>query len=106
MKIKLPKKARAGSEPQIKPPAQIPDPTALVEQAKNEPRIIAARDYIETINILRHQKSFSFREIADWLSARGVPLDNNEIYRAYMADMKWEEKQELEHEGKVPDPED
>ena len=106
MKAKHPKKALANTEPQIQTSAQVPNPTDLVEQAKKEPRIVAARDYIETINILRHQKSFSFREIANWLNARGVPLDNNEVYRAYMADLNWQEKRELENDGKVPDPED
>lgn len=106
MKAKHSKKTQASPEPQIKTPVQIPDPATLVEQAKKEPRIIAARDYIGTINILRHQKSFSFREIASWLNERGVPLDNNEVYRAYMADLNWQEKRELENDGKVPDPED
>ena len=82
------------------------DPAALLEVAKKVPRVIAARDYIETINLLRHQKSYSFREIADWLCAQGVPLDNNDVYRAYMADMNTEEKWALEHQKALPDPED
>ena len=106
MKIKRSKKVQASPETPIQTPAPTLDPAALVEEAKKEPRIIAARDYIKTINILRHQKSFSFREIADWLNSRGVPLDNNEVYRAYMADMNWQEKQAMEQEGKVPDPQD
>jgi hypothetical protein len=94
------------TELKASPPTPIPAPAATLEQAKNEPRIVAARDYIETINTLRDQKSFSFREIASWLNARGVPLDNNEIYRAYIADMSWQEKQAIAHQGKGLDPED
>ena len=106
MKTKCPKKPEAATASRAQSAAQIPDPETLLEKAKNEPRIIAARDYIETINILRHQKSFSFREIAEWLNAQGVPLDNNDVYRAYIADMNWQEKQEMEHDGKMLDPED
>ena len=68
--------------------------------------MIAARDYIDTINILRDKKSFSFREIAAWFNERGVPLDNNDVYRAYMGDMDADNKAALEHYKKEIDPED
>ena len=106
MKTKKAKQAQNNSEAPSQAAVTIPSPASLAEQAQKEPRIIAARDYIETINILRHEKSFSFREIASWFNERGVPLDNNEIYRAYMSDLNWQEKQAMEYEGKLPDPED
>lgn len=106
MKTKKTKKLQSSPETPGPIPATIPDPVALAEAAKKEKRIIAARDYIQTINILRDQKSFSFREIAAWFNERGLPLDNNEIYRAYMATVDPVEKQAMEHYHTAPDSED
>ena len=41
------------------------------------------RQYVDTIHVLR-EKGFSYREIAEWLSDRGVDVDHNEVYRTYM----------------------
>lgn len=106
MKMKKNKKLESGPKTPAQPAATIPDPAALAEEAQKESRIIAARDYIKTINILRDQKSYSFRDIAAWFNERGVPLDNNEIYRAYMATVDPIEKQAMEHYHTEPDPED
>jgi len=84
----------------------LPDPKTLAGDAEKEQRIVAARDYIETINILRDKKSYSFRDIAAWFNARGVPLDNNDVYRAYMAGIHPMEKEQMAQSVSLPDPED
>lgn len=38
--------------------------------------------YSEVIGTLR-RKRFSYREIAEWLSERGIPVDHNAVYRVY-----------------------
>ena len=84
----------------------IPDASALAEAAKQEKRVIAARDYARVIDILRDEKRFSFQKIADWLNERGVPLDNNEVYRVYTANIPAVEKQAMQATGVDIDPED
>ena len=45
-------------------------------------------DYIEAIEILRNEKRFTFREIAQWLTKRfGIEADHNAVYRAYTKGM-------------------
>lgn len=83
-----------------------PDPQTLFAAAESEPRVIAARDYLDTINTLRDKKSFSFQEIADWLHQRGVGLDKHEVYRAYMTGIHPDEKAQMADMVKLPDPED
>jgi len=41
-------------------------------------------DHIQTIQILRDQKRFTFRDIAEWLAKRGVETDHSAVYRAYL----------------------
>jgi hypothetical protein len=84
----------------------IPDPAALAAAAKEEKRVIAARDYNHVIDILRDEKRFSFQKIADWLNERGVPLDNNDVYRVYMANIPDVDKHAMEVTGVEIDPED
>ena len=88
------------------PPAPISDPSALAEAAKKEERVIAARDYVHVIEILRDEKRFSFRKIAAWLNERGIPLDNNDVYRAYVASIPGEEKAAMQATGLEIKPED
>jgi len=84
----------------------IPDPAVLAEAAEREERVIAARDYCNVIDILREKKRFSFQKIADWLNERGVPLDNNDVYRVYMSNVPDEEKRVMALQGVEIDPED
>jgi hypothetical protein len=45
-------------------------------------RLVA--DYREAIAILRDEKGFTFREIAEWLQSNfGIEADHNAIWRAY-----------------------
>ena len=78
----------------------IPAPNAFLEDAKREPKRKLITDHVETIYTLRDEKRFTFREIAEWLTARGFETDHSAVYRAYMAavpdeqrprDQSWEE---------------
>jgi len=60
-----------------------PPPEYLLEEAMKEPDRKLLEEYIQTIKVLRDNKRFSFREIADWLKEYGVIADHNAIYRAY-----------------------
>jgi hypothetical protein len=79
---------------------EIPLPNAFLEEAREEPKRQLLSDHIETINLLRDGKRFTFRAIAEWLSARGIATDHSSVYRAYMSaipedrrhpDEDWEE---------------
>jgi hypothetical protein len=62
----------------------LPDPNELLESALNEtPSDRLLRRYSETIRVLKQQKKFTFREIAVWLTKRGVPTDHNAVWREY-----------------------
>ncbi len=63
---------------------EVPLPDAFLEEAKQEPKRKLLSDHIETINLLRHEKRFTFREIAEWLTARGIQTDHSAVYRAYL----------------------
>ena len=60
----------------------LPDPEALFHEAEEEPdhRTLAA--YVDSIRVLR-DKGLSYREIAQWLSERGIEVDHNAVYRVY-----------------------
>src|SRR5436305_805177 len=62
--------------------AIMPDPERLFREAEQEPDVRALSAYVDSIRMLR-DKGFSYREIADWLSERGVDVDHNAVYRAY-----------------------
>lgn len=61
---------------------QLPDPSGLLAAAKDEMPQLYLDDYIETIHELR-AKCFTFRQIADWLTKRGVQADHNSVWRVY-----------------------
>ena len=69
---------------EVPPPGSefLPDPETLFHEAEEEPdhRTLAA--YVDSIRVLR-QKGLSYREIAHWLSERGVGADHNAVYRVY-----------------------
>jgi hypothetical protein len=78
MRRQPPKKSKATSPVYASPP----DPRALFEEAEQEPNYRALCEYTPVISKLR-EKGFSFREIAEWLSERGVDVDHNAVYRIY-----------------------
>ena len=59
-----------------------PPPEVLFREAEEEPDCRALAEYLDAIRVLR-EKSFSYREVADWLSERGVHADHNAVYRVY-----------------------
>ena len=61
---------------------EMPPPDALLREAEEEPNYRDLSEYCPVIATLRG-KGFSYREIAEWLSERGVDLDHNAVYRLY-----------------------
>jgi hypothetical protein len=62
-----------------------PSPGALLKEAKKERKRVLLMEHIETINILRDEKKFTFRAIAEWLSQKGIKVDHSAVYRTYLA---------------------
>jgi hypothetical protein len=61
----------------------MPPPDVLFHQAEQEPDIRGMSAYVDSIRLLR-EKGFSYREIADWFSERGVDVNHNTVYRVFM----------------------
>ena len=59
------------------------DPQQLQAEAEKEPARRGLQDYLGAIKVLKEEKDFSFREIADWLRQRGLDVDHNAVWRAY-----------------------
>jgi hypothetical protein len=74
------------------PDSEIPAPNAFLEEAKNEPKRKLIGDHIQTINVLRNEKRFTFRAIAEWLTKRGIETDHSSVYRAYLAAIPEEQR--------------
>jgi hypothetical protein len=60
----------------------MPPPEELLLEAEQEPNYRDLSHYGSVIGTLRG-KGFSYRDIADWLSQRGVEVDHNAVYRVY-----------------------
>ncbi len=78
-----PRKPRTAPVPEIAA-QEAPEPDAFLEEAKKEKKRKLLADHINTINVLRQEKRFTFREIADWLTSRGISTDHSGVYRAYL----------------------
>ena len=59
-----------------------PEPHELLQEAQKEIGHGDLKSYTTVIATLR-KKGFSFREIAEWLNARGVPTNHNAVYRIF-----------------------
>ena len=59
------------------------DPRKLLTEADRETKRLTLGDYREAIRVLKEEKDFTFREIADWLKQRGMGVDHNAVWRAY-----------------------
>jgi hypothetical protein len=59
-----------------------PPPDVVFQQAEQEPDYRTLAAYADSIGLLR-SKGFSYRDIADWFSERGVDVDHNAVYRVY-----------------------
>jgi hypothetical protein len=55
--------------------------------------------YIESMHVLR-EKGWSYREIAEWLSERGIEVDHNSVYRAYR---EWAERRGMDNQAAQAD---
>ncbi len=62
---------------------EMPPPDALLREAEEEPNYRSLASYCPVIDKLR-SKGFSYREIAEWLTERGVEADHNAVYRVYI----------------------
>ncbi len=84
---------------------EVPARDAFLEEAKREPKRKLLSDHIETIKLLRNEKRFTFRSIADWLTERGIATDHSAVYRAYLADIPEEQRDPREDwsEVEIPD---
>jgi hypothetical protein len=71
-----------------------PPPEFLLHEAMGEPDRLMLADYGDTINLLRNEKRFSFREIAQWLQTYGIECDHNSVYREYTRGLSFEEERE------------
>ena len=74
------------------PPAQAPRVELFLEDAKNEPKRNLIVDHRDTICVLRKEKRFTFRAIAEWLSERGIETDHSAVYRAYLSSIPEEDR--------------
>lgn len=81
-KAKKTKAQRAAKRGAAAPSSSFPEPHDLLEQAQNETGHSDLKSYAATVATLR-KKGFSFREIAEWLNARGVPTNHNAVYRVF-----------------------
>jgi hypothetical protein len=63
-------------------PTSMPPPEFLFREAEQEPDFRTLSAYVDSIRMLRG-KGFSYRDIADWFSERGVDVDHNAVYRVY-----------------------
>ena len=91
-------KVNRGASRAAAAPEPFPEPHDLLEQAQNETGHSDLKSYAETIATLR-RKGFSFREIADWLNARGVPTNHNAVYRVFATCLPGDEADAIEEEA-------
>jgi hypothetical protein len=77
--------AKSKPEPQhITTELEYAPPEYVAEAARGEANPRLVEDYAEAINILRREKRFTFREIAEWLKKQfGIETDHNAVYRVY-----------------------
>jgi len=79
------------------PPNRL-SPDMLFKLAEEEPDRMALEEYLDTIRLLRDDKRFTFREIAEWLNENGVETDHNSVYRAYRRHVPPEHQDELDRD--------
>lgn len=58
-------------------------PDILLDLAEKEPNRRELIEYANVICVLRDEKKFTFREIAEWLKNYNVETDHNAVYREY-----------------------
>jgi|ERR1017187_10831374 hypothetical protein len=101
-KVKLAKAEALPSQdvkPETSPGLQVaqvgaPPPEFLLQEAMGEPDRRLLDEYGDTIRVLRNDKRFSFREIAEWLQKYGIECDHNSVYREYTKGLSNEEQRD------------
>lgn len=99
--MKKKSKAKEGQVPPAESRANVleaPPPYVLLQEARQESNRRLLFDYMDTIRVLREEKGFSFREIGNWLTERGIEADYNDVYRAYTKEMSEGEKHKFEQQ--------
>jgi hypothetical protein len=95
-------KAKQGKAPALVQSSSLfPEPHDLLKEAEKETGQTELKSYARVIATLR-RKGFSFREIAEWLNARGVPTNHNAVYRTFTNCLDGGEIEEIEeglHDG-------
>jgi hypothetical protein len=71
---------------------QCPEPEAFLTEAKSETKRKLLSDHLVTIQTLRDEKRFTFRDIADWFIKRGFETDHSAVYRAYLTSIPEENR--------------
>lgn len=86
------------------------DPQQLRAQAEKEPSRRGLDEYTDTIQVLKEDKGFSYREIAAWFQQRGLNVDHNAVWRAYSKSLSKDSgsarSEQLEQSEQRPPPED
>ena len=86
------------------------DPQQLRAEAEKEPSRRGLHEYTDTIRVLKEDKGFSYREIADWFQQRGLIVDHNAVWRTYSKTLPKRTgsapDEQLEHSEQSPPPED
>jgi hypothetical protein len=81
----------------------LPAPERLLEMAMGEADRRVLDDYADTIRVLRDDKRFTFREIAQWLKGQGIQTDHNSVFRAYRKHLPAEAAEKLDQEMALND---
>ena len=88
--------ARPGkASARLQPHSVFPEPHDLLKEAEKETGHGDLKSYARVIATLR-RKGFSFREIAEWLNARGVTTNHNAVYRTFTNCLASGEIEEIE----------
>jgi len=69
--IQVPTSAAPAAAGSFQQTLTMPPPEVLFQQAEQEPDFRALSAYVDSIRMLR-DKGFSYRDIAEWLSERGI----------------------------------
>ena len=78
---------------------EYPPPEYVAEMARGEPNVRLVADYTDAIEVLRDEKGFTFREIAEWLQQKfGIEADHNAVWRAYTKGLPENEAVQAAHE--------
>lgn len=81
--------------------ARPPSVGELLAEAAEEPNFIDLDEYLPVIEQLR-EKGFSYREVANWLTARGIEVSYGAVYRLCVRRLAYDEaviaEQELQEE--------